>query len=312
MRELEVVTPKSRCSFVVIGPTKCYKATTMSVVRRLKLARPVHRQFSTLHTSNPARPRHRNVPPPSFLRRLHVRALSYSSIPRFVARAFRVPIAGVTIGAGGFGYANYKFEGTSIRLCIRTPTNPAAELRKQTTGWLSTVQDAATDFIDSASDSIKSVSTRVAAVKLPDIETPQFLKDLFASEDSTRHDRDSSSQDSGNPRNRSPEENAAIAALVAATLSAPSDSTQTDNSFDARQNGLMHLTKKLIEIRTMLLGIDQSDSLKLPSIVVIGSQSSGKSSVLEAIVGHEFLPKSAIFFVLVTSTHNSIVGVITW
>jgi hypothetical protein len=42
---------------------------------------------------------------------MHVRAISYSSIPRFVARAFRVPIAGATIGAGGFGYANYKFEG---------------------------------------------------------------------------------------------------------------------------------------------------------------------------------------------------------
>jgi len=41
----------------------------------------------------------------------------------------------------------------------------------------------------------------------------------------------------------------------------------------------------------MLLSIDQNDALKLPSIVVIGSQSSGKSSVLEAIVGQEFLPK---------------------
>ncbi|KAH0833107.1 P-loop containing nucleoside triphosphate hydrolase protein [Lanmaoa asiatica] len=248
----------------------------MSFTRRLfprKLAR-VHRQFATLHTANPLRLRRREVP--SSLRRLHVRAISYSSIPRFVARAFRVPIAGVTIGAGGFGYANYKFE----------------ELRKQTTGWLSTVQDAATDFIDSTSDGLKSVSARVSAVKLPDIETPQFLKDLFSSDDSTHHDHGSSSQDSGNPRNRSPEENAAIAALVAATLSAPSDSTKSnDNGLDTRQNGLMHLTKKLIEIRTMLLSIDQSDSLKLPSIVVIGSQSSGKSSVLEAIVGHEFLPK---------------------
>lgn len=41
----------------------------------------------------------------------------------------------------------------------------------------------------------------------------------------------------------------------------------------------------------MLMEIDQNDALKLPSLVVIGSQSSGKSSVLEAIVGHEFLPK---------------------
>jgi hypothetical protein len=47
------------------------------------------------------------------LRHMHVRVISYSSIPKFVARAFRVPIAGATIGAGGFGYANYKFEGAS-------------------------------------------------------------------------------------------------------------------------------------------------------------------------------------------------------
>lgn len=78
-------------------------------------------------------------------------------------------------------------------------------------------------------------------------------------------------------------------------MSSPSDPKAKSNSdsfdSDSRQNGLMHLTKKLIEIRSMLLSIDQSDALKLPSIVVIGSQSSGKSSVLEAIVGHEFLPK---------------------
>lgn len=45
------------------------------------------------------------------MRRIHVRALSYSSIPRFVARAFRVPIAGAAVGAGGLGYAEYRFEG---------------------------------------------------------------------------------------------------------------------------------------------------------------------------------------------------------
>ena len=58
-----------------------------------------------------------------------------------------------------------------------------------------------------------------------------------------------------------------------------------------QEHQLLQLTKKLIEIRSVLLSVDQSDALKLPSIVVIGSQSSGKSSVLEAIVGHEFLPK---------------------
>ncbi|CAG8620690.1 1166_t:CDS:2, partial [Dentiscutata erythropus] len=55
----------------------------------------------------------------------------------------------------------------------------------------------------------------------------------------------------------------------------------------------MNLTKKLIEVRNILMSIDYDEGLKLPSIVVIGSQSSGKSSVLEAIVGHEFLPKGS-------------------
>lgn len=40
--------------------------------------------------------------------------MSYASIPRIVARAFRVPIAGATLGAGGFTYANYKFEGELV------------------------------------------------------------------------------------------------------------------------------------------------------------------------------------------------------
>ncbi|KAI9343581.1 P-loop containing nucleoside triphosphate hydrolase protein [Obelidium mucronatum] len=56
---------------------------------------------------------------------------------------------------------------------------------------------------------------------------------------------------------------------------------------------LMVLTKKLIEVRNLLKTVNNNANLQLPSIVVIGSQSSGKSSVLEAIVGHEFLPKGS-------------------
>ena len=61
----------------------------------------------------------------------------------------------------------------------------------------------------------------------------------------------------------------------------------------ARDDQMMMLTKKMIEIRSILQVVGQSNTLVLPSIVVIGSQSSGKSSVLEAIVGHEFLPKGS-------------------
>ncbi|TGZ84764.1 hypothetical protein EX30DRAFT_300266 [Ascodesmis nigricans] len=56
---------------------------------------------------------------------------------------------------------------------------------------------------------------------------------------------------------------------------------------------MMVLTRKMIEIRNILTKVGQTAALQLPSIVVIGSQSSGKSSVLEAIVGHEFLPKGS-------------------
>lgn len=130
-------------------------------------------------------------------------------------------------------------------------------------------------------------------MEIPTLETPQFLKDLFSSKEGTDDEGHQTHEERGaSGKGRPDGDDAVIAALVAATMSSPLDSAEdVKDMMDPRQNGLMHLTKKLIEIRTMLLSIDQSDALKLPSIVVIGSQSSGKSSVLETIVGHEFLPK---------------------
>ena len=52
--------------------------------------------------------------------------------------------------------------------------------------------------------------------------------------------------------------------------------------------------KKLLHIQSILEKLNESGvdtHIHLPSIVVIGSQSSGKSSVLESLIGHEFLPK---------------------
>ena len=83
---------------------------TMVTIRMM--SRSTQRQIISSFNS-PLRPRQGVFPPYSLSsRRMHVRALSYSSIPRLVARAFRVPIAGATVGAGALGYANYKFEGT--------------------------------------------------------------------------------------------------------------------------------------------------------------------------------------------------------
>ncbi|KAF5359838.1 hypothetical protein D9756_003154 [Leucocoprinus leucothites] len=250
------------------------KDTPMLSRRLLEATRLGRRQYTsnTFLASNSLRRRYTTNSLAS-IRAVQARHISYTSIPRFVLRAFRVPIAGATVGAGGLGYANYKFE----------------EVRKTTNGWINTAQETAQDIFESASGGFSSVKAAVSEIQLPSIETPQFLKALFSGEraDRNKHEQD---EEQNHRKGRSPKEEAAIAALIGAVMSSPSDSKQ-DMSEEVRQNGLMHLTKKLIEIRSMLLSIDQSDALKLPSIVVIGSQSSGKSSVLEAIVGHEFLPK---------------------
>lgn len=52
------------------------------------------------------------------------------------------------------------------------------------------------------------------------------------------------------------------------------------------------LVRQLVEI-SLLLNSVKGTPIQLPQIVVIGSQSSGKSSVLESIVGFPFLPKGA-------------------
>ena len=171
------------------------------------------------------------------------------------------------------------------------------ELKQTSAGWVTTLQESATDAFDVASDGLKAVQDRLSGVQLPDLDAPQFLKDLFSAREgggNRGENGDRNSSEDGDPSPGGPKNNGegdALAVLAAATLAAPTSSSPDSDGKTAKSNELMHLTRKLIEIRSMLLSIDQSDTLKLPSIVVIGSQSSGKSSVLEAIVGHEFLPK---------------------
>ncbi len=45
------------------------------------------------------------------------------------------------------------------------------------------------------------------------------------------------------------------------------------------------------KLQDVLGALGNTSSLDLPQIVVVGGQSSGKSSVLEAIVGRSFLPR---------------------
>lgn len=108
---------------------------------------------------------------------------------------------------------------------------------------------------------------------------------------------ESQGSSSGGPEGEPQKSGAGPAAAGAATAAAfgysEDDDEERSGEKIARDEQMMMLTKKMIEIRSLLQTVGQSDTLTLPSIVVIGSQSSGKSSVLEAIVGHEFLPKGS-------------------
>jgi dynamin-like GTPase MGM1, mitochondrial len=122
-------------------------------------------------------------------------------------------------------------------------------------------------------------------------ELPEWLQSILRMGEESRSGGGSSGG-GGDPR----PSKATAAAVVGASGVAfgldksPEDDTRTGGD-GARDDQMMLLTKKMIEVRSILQTVGQSDALTLPSIVVIGSQSSGKSSVLEAIVGHEFLPK---------------------
>jgi replication fork clamp-binding protein CrfC len=128
-----------------------------------------------------------------------------------------------------------------------------------------------------------------------DFEYPEWVKAILFPEEASGGSRGGSGPE-GNPKQSGA--NIGVAAAGATTAgvfeyNAKDEEDQSAEERIARDEQMMMLTKKMIEIRSLLQTVGQSETLTLPSIVVIGSQSSGKSSVLEAIVGHEFLPKGS-------------------
>ena len=120
------------------------------------------------------------------------------------------------------------------------------------------------------------------------VEIPEWMHNIMMGKERSS---EGGGQGSHDPKNAG----VGVAAAGAATSATfgTDENSEEDESAEiiARDEQMMMLTKKMIHIRSLLQTVGQSESLTLPSIVVIGSQSSGKSSVLEAIVGHEFLPK---------------------
>lgn len=126
-------------------------------------------------------------------------------------------------------------------------------------------------------------------------EMPEWMQKLmqFGAGAGTGGDGANNGGDGGEGGNRGNGAKVVAAASGAATAFGYSTSDEEGKKQAAKDDQMMVLTKKMIEIRNILNRVGQTGALTLPSIVVIGSQSSGKSSVLEAIVGHEFLPKGA-------------------
>ncbi len=63
------------------------------------------------------------------------------------------------------------------------------------------------------------------------------------------------------------------------------------DDLDEANHPLYSKLRKLITLIDQLRDVGVSDYIKLPRITVLGTQSSGKSSVLESIVGLDFLPR---------------------
>ena len=111
---------------------------------------------------------------------------------------------------------------------------------------------------------------------------PEWMRTMF-----------DSGGEGGGEGGKPPKTAAATAIATGAAFGLSEDDEERSKGEIVKDDQMMMLTKKMIEIRSILNTVGQSGALMLPSIVVIGSQSSGKSSVLEAIVGHEFLPKGS-------------------
>ncbi|KAG5460303.1 MAG: hypothetical protein BJ554DRAFT_7664, partial [Olpidium bornovanus] len=205
------------------------------------------------------------------------RYLGHQTPFRALAHLVRIPAAFVTAGAGAVTFAQYKM----------------SEFRdKYIPKWLS---ETVNDVRNSAKE--KWDMFREKDFSVPELELPAFLANIFRGTEGKGGSTDSEERGAGSERSDSAADpsppTVAVAAVVATAASNVGEEESSAVDLPRRDDQLMLLTKRLIEVRNVLKKVDSADGFKLPSLVVIGSQSSGKSSVLEAIVGHEFLPKGS-------------------
>jgi len=178
---------------------------------------------------------------------------------------------------GGFAYLQYQAQQAGIY--AKDAFNRAQEAGY---GFASSLFEGGKGIVDQVSVGWSKTKEQV--------EIPEYFRSLFTERQQEGHDGGSGGQPPKDEGKKAAAASAAAATGAAFGIEGDDDRTSAET---VRDEQMMLLTKKMIEVRNMLQGVGQSGTLTLPSIVVIGSQSSGKSSVLEAIVGHEFLPKGS-------------------
>jgi GTP-binding protein EngB required for normal cell division len=151
--------------------------------------------------------------------------------------------------------------------------------------------EAVTETSSSMFEGAKDIANQIGAGwerTKEEAHLPEWLQQFFEK-------AEGSSEGGSEPEQPKSSNAAGVAAASGLAIGVEQSDEDEDRSgaHIARDDQMMLLTRKMIEIRSILNTIGQGGALTLPSIVVIGSQSSGKSSVLEAIVGHEFLPKGS-------------------
>ena len=210
-----------------------------------------------------------------------VRNASFArALPQLAMKLVRIPAMFGAAMIGGLAYLQYQATQAG---------NYAMDVLGKGKDWATGTADG---LFGGAKGVVQQTKTGWERTK-ENIHLPEWMRQIYEGGEGS-----SSSGDGPNGGGPPPNQSRPAAAAVAGTGAAfgytqsPEEDERTGEQ-SARDDQMMMLTKKMIEIRNILQVVGQQSALILPSIVVIGSQSSGKSSVLEAIVGHEFLPKGS-------------------
>lgn len=203
-------------------------------------------------------------------------------LPKLALKFIRVPALFGGVMIGGVAWIQYQAVQVS-----NSATEMFGNMKNTVTGTASGLWGSATDIAQQTKRGWENTKES--------IEAPEWLKKMFESEEGSGGNGNGSGGPGGPEPPKQSRVGAAAAVAGASTAAYGYDQAADEDERTpeeiSKDDHMMYMTKMMIEIRNLLQKVGQSNTVTLPSIVVIGSQSSGKSSVLEAIVGHEFLPK---------------------